>query len=1538
MAGLDNKISNIIGAALPPWLKKQLWTRYTENSLKSRNDANLIYLANKTAWIRVVSSVNINGSLSATIENQDVSLLGDIDYFTNTLGLSNIKEPQDLAKQYILFGGTSKYLGAATNKNGANYTNYELRSGIDSDGAYAMLGENEVNQYGYRPMPGIINAQIETQGRLGSVRMATINFKVWDKMQLDIIDTLYFKLGYTMLIEWGNTVYPFKKLEGDVQYSSTEFFSIDPFKNGITKEAINAQIAQNVRKSEGNYDGMLGLVSNFNFTFNQEGGYDCSIKVIGLGSLTDSIKINSSTALEEVAKQEIKNYVNLLDKLEAERIAKEAQDKQNLAEQQASASLAAQKAKLDNLPTYDKLAKEGTESFFHYIDSYGLNNEKFNYRNPPKSEYGDVYTVTNLKAIIASDSSYLKGTEIKIDVVRANAIYGVANPGSTIGAAFLINSAIKPVKGTHFAVDSTDNVVDSYKNTNGVDAISSIKYYNREINQQVLINAGYYKLVGVNKTSRTDPGTKNPITPTFTIALQIKNDILINGSKDAVQPPFIKTLANPKGYIYIDSKNVSKPKNSFVEFKTNSENGLNPKDYYYDPGTVEFVYKHFGPSLNNGKTIEEIITNYINDPNSKWNLDNLDFRVLENSAGLPAITLKSTIEFDVPAYFLEEHVDNVTNNGYLNTLTINKARGSLDIYLIISDVSLIANINFTGPKSPDQGADFQKNQLDQKYKDQITHKVIDAKYSSEQTKSEQIDSALKYQSNLELTLKAIEMHSLQANLSQTGNLIDSGSLSVISLTEGSSNSNFLNKIFSNGIYKEFFSSLISGSLDKIDDKWGTGEDYVDTYKTKDDLTKLKVLSKYGFASAILGGNEQGLSNGAGFGVPKVDYKSLLTSYVIPYNVNDSADGQVKVVHPVYIQLGFLLMIINDLCTIYESGDNGESKSSKPIVYIDYNPETNTCLSQPAQFSTNPFDFMIRNQCNIDTFAELFPQEVINKSTKEIIKSSEESSTPTKLFDPSSSDIFSKSLPEFRKENDYSGKHMKILVGIEYILSIIKEYTKNDGTNSVYLKQFLERICKDMNNYLGAINVFRVAYYDSSNTLCIVDDQIQPLLYGQDYVKKMEDDNPLTYPDELPVYGLTSIAKSINIQTEVSSKLGSLIAISANSDTKDQAAMGKNAGSFGFYNNSYRDRYIPSKTPGIQKTSSVSDSLISAANMFNNTIASFYGSYTPSKDNVTQATNFYIENINKLQNKLKATRASVMIPVSVNFTTDGIAGFHMGSAFSLPEKMLPYTYTLRQTGESPYEGKKVGFATVGLSHTISNNTWETSIKGQMIFLKDERDFVGNQLNSIYTAVAPRYILPGNSNSNSYAALKNTALYNDPIFRAKLKTICDKYKISDEDVLRVMYAECKLNPADSLYQSPNNKSKFLSHPPDSTWKLFATGLIQWTPDNFSQRGSPGPGYTIQQVQSMSGIDQLDLVDKYFGTYKNLIYGKSILQIYGIVFFPGIVKLFGANQNAIIQAPRLSAQIISESNPAIARAAGKNPGDPLTVADFIAYVNSI
>jgi hypothetical protein len=212
MAGLDNKISNIIGTKLPQWLLNQIQTRSIAGARDSRDNDNLLFLANKSCWVRLVSSVNL--------ANQN-----DVNYFNRIAG--NISKADDLAKQFVLFGGTSKYL----NKN-----SYQLRSGIGDDGAYGILGNDEIQKYGYRPMPGIVGVNVETQGRLGSVRSATINFKCWDKAQLDIIDALYFKLGFTMFLEWGSTVYYTSNNTNTVQ--SSELLSIDPFQSDLTKEQI----------------------------------------------------------------------------------------------------------------------------------------------------------------------------------------------------------------------------------------------------------------------------------------------------------------------------------------------------------------------------------------------------------------------------------------------------------------------------------------------------------------------------------------------------------------------------------------------------------------------------------------------------------------------------------------------------------------------------------------------------------------------------------------------------------------------------------------------------------------------------------------------------------------------------------------------------------------------------------------------------------------------------------------------------------------------------------------------------------------------------------------------------------------------------------------------------------------------------------------------------------------------------------------------------------------------------------------------------
>jgi len=151
---LSNKISNILGTKLPNWLIDQLVRRANEGGQSVRDNDNILFLANKTAWVRLVSSIDIVNP-------------SDISYFQNALG-PTITNAEDLAKQFVLFGGTSKYL---------NQNSYQQRAGLGQGGSYGTLGSDEVKQFGFRPMPGITSVTIDTQGTLGSLRLATVSFK-----------------------------------------------------------------------------------------------------------------------------------------------------------------------------------------------------------------------------------------------------------------------------------------------------------------------------------------------------------------------------------------------------------------------------------------------------------------------------------------------------------------------------------------------------------------------------------------------------------------------------------------------------------------------------------------------------------------------------------------------------------------------------------------------------------------------------------------------------------------------------------------------------------------------------------------------------------------------------------------------------------------------------------------------------------------------------------------------------------------------------------------------------------------------------------------------------------------------------------------------------------------------------------------------------------------------------------------------------------------------------------------------------------------
>jgi len=276
MAG--EKFTNIVGVPFKKYVKKQLEARAFQGSTINRTNDQVMYLANKNCWIRLAS-------------------------FIDVLDRENPNSGKDgLAKKWMLFGGTS-YL--TENENGLYNVN-NLRYGLDprpnddnvgtSEYAYGMGG---TTQLGYRPMPGITSATIDHAGTAGSLRIANIKIKVWNLEQLNIIDALYFRLGYSCLLEWGHTSY----IKNGTNELETIISPLDVFNDPAmkTKEGISRRISQKRKETFGNYDAMYGLISNYEWNQSSDGGYDCTVKLVGLGSVIDSLKINQVYGQTEAA-------------------------------------------------------------------------------------------------------------------------------------------------------------------------------------------------------------------------------------------------------------------------------------------------------------------------------------------------------------------------------------------------------------------------------------------------------------------------------------------------------------------------------------------------------------------------------------------------------------------------------------------------------------------------------------------------------------------------------------------------------------------------------------------------------------------------------------------------------------------------------------------------------------------------------------------------------------------------------------------------------------------------------------------------------------------------------------------------------------------------------------------------------------------------------------------------------------------------------------------------------------------------------------
>ena len=236
MAKLDYGKTNLVGAPFKDYVNDQIGIRQSKLGQSNKGNQEIVWENGKTAYIALASSVDIRNTLNpippattnvptqAQVEPTLEENIKNTENAYNNDGERRVKNvlelPGDptnwfgneLAKQYILFGGTSNAnlnissdstTGDLTKANAGDYRFGVTNNTSEFNNFAYGLGGTEM---GINAMPGITGFNVKSRN-MGSLREVTVNIRANNENQFKIIDNLYCRIGYTMFLEWGNSQY-----------------------------------------------------------------------------------------------------------------------------------------------------------------------------------------------------------------------------------------------------------------------------------------------------------------------------------------------------------------------------------------------------------------------------------------------------------------------------------------------------------------------------------------------------------------------------------------------------------------------------------------------------------------------------------------------------------------------------------------------------------------------------------------------------------------------------------------------------------------------------------------------------------------------------------------------------------------------------------------------------------------------------------------------------------------------------------------------------------------------------------------------------------------------------------------------------------------------------------------------------------------------------------------------------------------------------------------------------------------------------------
>ena len=207
-----------------------------------------------------------------------------------------------------LYGGEVFSEGGSYHESAGYSKIYGRRSVYDALGTLDVK-PNELN----RPLPGIIDFTCQYKGGLFAIRESTINWVAWDLEDLERLIPHFASPGKGVLLEWG--------YQSSFKNTVADNISEQEMKDGKAYTRINEMVLE----SGGTYDGMCGVISNFEWSLRDDGGFDCVTYITSIGiSLFDGNQIDkgstefqlTSDASGNVSQVHVDNVINAVMNLD----------------------------------------------------------------------------------------------------------------------------------------------------------------------------------------------------------------------------------------------------------------------------------------------------------------------------------------------------------------------------------------------------------------------------------------------------------------------------------------------------------------------------------------------------------------------------------------------------------------------------------------------------------------------------------------------------------------------------------------------------------------------------------------------------------------------------------------------------------------------------------------------------------------------------------------------------------------------------------------------------------------------------------------------------------------------------------------------------------------------------------------------------------------------------------------------------------------------------------------------------------------------